>query len=165
MRRYEFEEIRKKVIFAIDIFFKNDSLLLEINASERTISHKLAEYLQTQFPEWHVDCEYNRKENEVKRLNAIKECSKQKKTDRIFPDIIIHHRRINENLLVIEIKSKPNKDSGCDIKKLELLTQKDGEYSYDWGLYIQFNNTEKPNLTWYKEGMHICARVSSNKPR
>jgi hypothetical protein len=151
MKRYEFKEIGKKVIFAIDIFFKNDSLLLEINASERTISHKLAEYLQTQFPEWHVDCEYNRKENEIKRLNAIEECSEQKRTDRIFPDIIIHHRRVNENLLVIEVKS--NQDDLCDRRKLKLLTQKNGEYGYDWGLYIQFNNTEKPNLTWYKEGL------------
>ena len=149
--KYEHEEIKKKVNIAIDLLFKNDSFILEINANERSISHKLAEYIQTQFPEWHIDCEYNRKVKETKRLEDIAECSEQRTTDRILPDIIVHHRSVDDNELVIEIK--PNKKNDpCDIEKLKLLTQKDGEYSYDFGLYIQFDKTKKPSLTWYKDG-------------
>ena len=33
---------------------------MQNDVSERTITHKLAEYLQDQFPELNVDCEYNR---------------------------------------------------------------------------------------------------------
>jgi len=149
--KYEFEEIKKKVNIAIDILFENDLFLLRYKVNERSISHKLAEYLQILFPEWHVDCEYNRKEWDIKRLKNIEECSEQKITDRIFPDTIVHHRSVNDNVLVIEIK--PNKeDDLCDIKKLELLTQKDGDYDYDFGLYIQFMKNEQPSLTWYKDG-------------
>ena len=150
--KYEHEEIKKKVNFAIDILFKNDSFLLEKDVNERSISHKLAEYLQILFPEWHVDCEYNRKMfNTTKMLEGIKGCSKQKKTDKIYPDIIVHRRATNDNLLVIETK-KGEKDDLCDIRKLELFTEKGGKYVYEWGLFIKFLKTEKPSLTWFKNG-------------
>lgn len=149
--KYEPDEIKKKVNIAIDILFKNDSFLLEKDVNERSISHKLAEYLQIMFPEWHVDCEYNRREWDIKRINGIEECSEKRTTDRIFPDIIVHHRSVNDNLLVIEIKPD-KKDDPCDIRKLELLTQKEGEYGYDWGLYMQFMKNEKPFLTWFNGG-------------
>ena len=149
--QYELDEIKKKINIAIDILFKNDSFLLEKDVNERSISHKLAEYLQILFPEWHVDCEYNKKMLSTKTLENISECSEQRKTDRIYPDIILHQRNTDKNLLVIEIKTK-NQDSICDVRKLELFTQKNGDYEYDWGLFIKFDNTEKPSLTWFKEG-------------
>lgn len=37
-----------------------DHYLLEMNLSERAITHKLAEHYQHLFHEWNVDCEYNR---------------------------------------------------------------------------------------------------------
>lgn len=122
--------------------------------NERSIAHKLAEYIQEQFPEWHVDCEYNRKENDIKILNGIEECNEQRSSDRIFPDIIVHHRGVESNLLVIEIKTN-NQDDPCDRKKLELLTQKNGEYGYDWGLYIRFNGLSMPKLNWYRDGKKL----------
>ena len=149
--KYEHDEIKKKVNIAIDILFKNDSFLLENNVNERSISHKLAEYLQILFPEWHVDCEYNKKMLSKKTLEGISECSEQKKTDRIFPDIIIHQRNTNKNLLVIEIKTN-NKDNPCDIRKLKLFTKIGGKYVYDWGLFIKFDKNEKPSLTWFYNG-------------
>ena len=39
-----------------------------MDANERSLTHKLAEYLQCEFPDWHVDCEYNRHGLDVKRL-------------------------------------------------------------------------------------------------
>src|SRR4030042_3754738 len=56
---YEKEEIEYKIKIALGILFKNDSFLLEKDVNERSISHKLAEYLQEQFPDYDVDCEYN----------------------------------------------------------------------------------------------------------
>jgi len=154
--KYEHEEIKKKVNIAIDILFKNDSFLLRYQVNERSITHKLAVYLQILFPEWHVDCEYNRKMfNITKMLKSIKGCSEQKKTDKIYPDIIVHMRATNDNLLVIETK-KGEEDDPCDIRKLELFTEKFTEkgrgYEYEWGLFIKFLKTEKPSLTWFKDG-------------
>lgn len=152
--KYSFDEIKEKIGIALQLFLHKDNQLLEYNVNERAISHKLAEYIQILFPEWDVDCEYNRRENDIKRLNRIKECDEQRKTDIIYPDIIVHHRGEEDNLLVIEIKTN-GQDDICDRKKLQLLTQKDGEYGYDWGLYLQFNRTNQYKLTWYENGRII----------
>lgn len=53
-------KVHKKVEKAINILSKNDAFLLEGNVNERSISHKLAEYLQQEFNDWNVDYEYNR---------------------------------------------------------------------------------------------------------
>lgn len=55
-----------------------DKYLLDINVNERTITHKLAEYLGEHIPEFDVDCEYNRFEHNdtddiVKRLDLPKD--------------------------------------------------------------------------------------------
>ena len=45
---------------ALSELIERDSFLFEADANERSITHKLAEYLQAQFQDWNVDCEYNR---------------------------------------------------------------------------------------------------------
>ena len=123
------EDIKKRVKLAINLLVVRDSYLLEKNASERSISHKLAEYLQTLFPCWNVDCEYNLNINERKILGRISECSERKTTDRVFPDIIIHKRGSTKNLLVVEMK-KNKLNPKCDKKKLELFTDPQEDYKY-----------------------------------
>jgi hypothetical protein len=70
--------VEAKVSSAIDKLMANDRLLLQYDANERSISHKLAEYLQLEFTDWNVDCEYNRKGHDPKRLNL--------KVDQVFTD-------------------------------------------------------------------------------
>lgn len=136
--RYPEEEIKRKMNIAIGILFKNDSFLLGNSVNEHSIAHKLAEYLQLQFLDWNVDCEYNLKGLNVKKLEGISQCSEQKKTDRILPNIIIHKRNTNDNLLVIEIKTN-GRDDLCDIEKLKLFTKNSGDYKYSLGLFIKFS--------------------------
>ena len=62
------EDVKKRVIAAICALYRHDRELLDVDANERSITHKLAEHLQREFPEWHVDCEYNRVGRETKRL-------------------------------------------------------------------------------------------------
>ena len=52
-------KVKEKVFNSIRLLIKNDFYLLEIGANERSVAHKLAEYLQQEFPNWHFDCEYN----------------------------------------------------------------------------------------------------------
>ncbi|MCM8543397.1 MAG: hypothetical protein NE328_24220, partial [Lentisphaeraceae bacterium] len=68
-------------------FFKN-------NVHERSITFKLGFYLQEIYPDWDVDCEYNRKILDVKRVAD----------EQRFPDIIVHKRNRNDNFIVIEAK-------------------------------------------------------------
>ena len=147
------EDIKKRVKTAIDLLIFRDSFLLEKNASERSVSHKLAEYLQTLFPSWNVDCEYNLNIDEIKVLGRISECGDGRTTDRVIPDIIIHKRGSTENLLVLEMKKK-NLNPKCDEKKLKLFTDPREDYKYVLGLLLNFKGT-KTSEKWYKNGKLI----------
>jgi hypothetical protein len=138
---------------ALGVLQKNDSFLLENKANERTVAHKFAEYLQKQFPDWNVDCEYNRMGTDLKELDGIKECDGHRKTNRVFPDIIVHQRNQERNLIVIELK-KNGLDPLCDIKKLRLFTKTGGRYCYSLGLFIQFDSSQ-PKLMWFKDGKQL----------
>lgn len=143
-------DIKGKVLIALDCLYKNDAFLLEVGAHERSISHKLAEYLQVEFPGWHVDCEYNRHGLGTKTLP--RECNGRDE-ERVFPDIVIHHRNTNDNLLVIEIKPQRTEHPDvCDDAKLAAFTEQNGEYKYRFGLYIGFDTLSEPQMIWYRSG-------------
>jgi len=134
------KEIIRRVKIAIGILFKNDCYLLESGVHERTISHKLAEYLQIQFPDWNVDCEYNKKGIDTKRQDH----------KLVYPDIIVHHRDTNENLLIIEIKSN-RKYCKKDIEKIKKFISPQYDFNYNVGLFIQFNRRKEPEIQSYSE--------------
>jgi hypothetical protein len=105
---------------AIDRLLEDDRILLEIDVQERSISHRLAMYLQELLPKWHVDCEYNRDGHEPKMLNLYPEIRKEDdEGSLVLPDIIVHKRTKPKNLLVVEIKkSTTRRDNKHDLKKL-----------------------------------------------
>jgi len=112
--------IKDKIQIAFNKLLANDQYLLKADANERSITHKLAEYLQTEFSDWNVDCEYNRNGMNIKRLMSFKMDITSDDTDAtsVFPDIIIHHRGTDENLAVIEAKKSSN-ELGNDKEKLK----------------------------------------------
>ena len=146
-------DIERRVWRAIEKLREHDGYLLEVDASERSITHHLANYLQHEFEGWHVDVEYNRDCHEIKRLSNLPEV----KSDKVFPDIIVHRRGTNDdNLLVVEVKK-----TGCghdleDEKKLVEFTKplKKGGLAYRWGLHLILDSEEqgKASLCWYKQG-------------
>ena len=138
------QEIGKKLRICIEILYKKDLFLIESSVSERSIGHKLAEYLQVGFQYWNVDCECNRIYEQVKELRGTNECSAQRITERIYPDIIVHEGNTAKNLVVIEIKV--NIDGDSDIKKLEKLTSTVSEFSYKVGYFIRFSKEEERHL-------------------
>src|SRR5437016_6301336 len=86
--------VAQSVLQAIRTFLQTDLDLLSRNVHEQAITSRLADHLRRQFPEWHVDCEYNREGEQRKRLSGRV----------VKPDIIIHRRGTQENFLVIEVK-------------------------------------------------------------
>lgn len=105
-------------------FLLKDKFLLKHDVSEWAIAHRFAVYLEKYFPEFHIDCEYNRDGlgGFPKRLKTLKEFAKEKKLKgaRVYPDIIVHRRGEKEGFLAIEF-SKSNKSTAkvdFDIKKL-----------------------------------------------
>lgn len=135
------ELITQKITTAYQTLFTHDSHLFIVGANERSITHKLAEYLQHEFSEWNVDCEYNKNQYDEKvvttwenRRNELLETLELEITERrrnliqkildggisVYPDIIIHHRGTNDNLVVIEAKKTdfPNNEDN-DVEKLK----------------------------------------------
>ena len=145
-------EIKKKLWIAINLLFKNDSFLLEESVHERSIAHKLAEYLRQQFPDWHVDCEYNKDGISTKLLPRQCEDTYKKY---VYPDIIVHHRNTEDNLVLFEMKTNGSESKlvdKCDNVKLIEFTKINGDFKYQLGIFIGFNGLHKPLIAVYKNG-------------
>lgn len=157
----ELQKIKKGVINSIQKLLAKDKILLSLDVNERSITHKLAEYLQNEFPNFNVDCEYNRFYDEGKKLELPRELGDlidfsdinwddlEAKT--IFPDIIIHKRNTNVNYLVIELKKWTNRSSRMnDEIKLKAFTTK--PFSYEFGMFIELLNEKKVSFTLFTNG-------------
>ena len=123
---------------SIKLLIKNDFYLLEIGANERSVAHKLAEYLQQEFPNWHVDCEYNRHGERIKKLDK----------DYVYPDIKIHLRNTDFNLLVTELKCSCDK-SEKDIYKLKKFTYHEDKFKYKLGLFLKIDKEGIKEMIWF----------------
>ncbi len=149
------EQLHETLHKSLQMLSKNDFRLIAYNLNERTIAHKLAEHLQTLFPEYHVDCEYNRDVDQggsqLKRINILKdryEAVKGKVINgatidvSVYPDIIVHRRGTNvSNLLVVELKKTTNTDNDArefDLEKLRCFTDQSDRNTlkYDFGVFL-----------------------------
>lgn len=111
---YTINQINNIMNKAILNLKEKDIFLLENDANEEAISHRLAIYIENHVEGWHVDCEYNRKGLEPKRIKAKTGININEKL--VYPDIIVHRRNSNENLLAIEIK----KNHVVKLKKIKI---------------------------------------------
>jgi hypothetical protein len=131
-------DVKSRLERAIKTLLDKDGPLLECDVNERSITHKLAEYLHDEFPEWDVACEYNRDEHDAKYLDlpVDKDISSQDTEGRtVFPDIIIHKRKTNCNLLVLEAK----KTGGSPLKDYNKLKAFKNQLRYEYAVFIRFN--------------------------
>jgi hypothetical protein len=148
-------DVKTSVQNALAKLLAQDSDLLQNDVNERSITHKLAEHLKGEFQDWHVDCEYNRNHDRVKRLKFVKNRAIEiDDTDgtSVFPDIIVHRRQTDENLLVIEVKKSTSpKSKDFDLAKLQAFKE---ELGYTHALFILLGTGERhpePKLIWIDE--------------
>ena len=119
-----------------------DSYLIENEVNERTVTHKLAEYLGRLFPGWDVDCEYNRDGPDTKTVPIPNE-EQALEDNPVYPDIIVHKRGdwrgmpVRPHLLVVEARKRGSPD-----KKVERDTAKIVAYlrdlRYRFGALIEY---------------------------
>ena len=57
-----------KVIAAVQEFYAQETFLLERDLGERTLTHRIAVYVERQFAGWQVDCNYDRLGERTLRL-------------------------------------------------------------------------------------------------
>jgi len=152
-----------RVLRAIELaqqqLWDRDRSLLYLDAHERSICFRLAIYLADQFPEFDVDCEYNRNHTDeryhkrVRNTELIEFVKRQRPRlgDEdglmILPDIIVHIRDKPMNLLVVEVKKASSQiKEDKDLLKLEALKE---ELEYRFARFIKFEvgqNIESPGI-------------------
>jgi hypothetical protein len=145
-------EVKDKIQTAFRELLKRDSYLLEVNANERSITHRLAVYLEPKFPGFQTDCEYNRDEKIPKELWSFKKTIESDDGDgvSVYPDIIIHRRGTNKNHVVIEAKrlSKVTRCSSraeCICDRCKLRAYKD-DLEYQHAFFVIFPGKKALNI-------------------
>ncbi|WP_338990117.1 hypothetical protein [Fusobacterium animalis] len=133
-------------------FLKDEKEIIRIDINERTLSARLMFHLQIlllneiyqeNYKEYSVDCEYNRRKEIVKILpKEYREL--EKKDKQIYPDIILHQRNSEKNLMIIEMKKTYSSDEGGKNEnrdRLKFLTslRKENKYKYLLGVYFEVN--------------------------
>ncbi len=132
--------VKEKIFRAFKCLLKHDRYLLDVKINERSLTHQLAVYLEQEFPEYNVDCEYNRDGHDSKKLLSFKIKKNITPDDTegttVYPDIIIHHRGTKDNFVVIEAKKTLNQNQDKnDKQKLKAYKQ---ELNYLHAFFIRF---------------------------
>lgn len=133
---------------ALDDFIRLHWYLVEVDSSERSITHRIACSLEKHpfFSDWHVDCEYSRNHNKPKRMMRWEADNVEERL--VLPDIIVHRRGIKgPNLLVIEAKKR----DGDQAKDREKIQSYISEFDYRFGLLIAISRGSRPSfeLEWW----------------
>ena len=175
------EDIASRLRFAIRCVLSKDRNLFNFEVNERTVTQRLALYLENEFASLNsklrADCEYNRMwaESCEGEINLTKKYPKLKEQllsiedtngVTVFPDIIVHLRESKlANVLVIEAKrnspQKPMPEN--DRIKLFEFTRENGSFRYLWGAFLDFRSFQSPcgtalkvvtlvDIVWFRDG-------------
>ncbi|ELZ08327.1 hypothetical protein C479_13348 [Halovivax asiaticus JCM 14624] len=153
------KEARQKLSKALERVIEDDTDLLRYDVNERSITHRLAVYLEEEVGgDWDVDVEYNRVgENEVSKAVSMEHLTSKipdnvdpedldAKT--VYPDIIVHNRGDHyDNLLVVEAK-KSGRSGEYDREKITAYKK---ELRYEHGVFVTFTGVrpeEDPGYCW-----------------
>ena len=170
--------LQKKVKDAVATFVERDDKLLELEAHEQAISHRIAIYLECQFrveEKINVDCEYSKHLEKAKRMDVeLMDLKKQTRellacgcsacrdvpheidlNNKLFrPDIVVHSRGDDHrNMIAVEIKNtgKFCPFDGAKLKALTAPKTSDKTYEYQLGVFLTFAGN-KPSFKWYSNG-------------
>lgn len=143
---YSEDIIRNILEKSLDELFDKDSQIIfkSYDLHERSITHRLAVYIENYFmgTDYTVDVEYNRMINNSGEDIIGNEIGKRldfekygKNAANVYPDIIVHQRKTNNNLLEIEVKMNwKNAKRDFDYMKInEYISQLD----YLFGVYLE----------------------------
>lgn len=140
------QKVAELVHAAISRLLKVDTYLFVMDVNERALSHRFGTYLQEVFPDWDVDCEYNRDGADPKTLQINPEpvYSDDDRGTTVYPDVIIHRRGPGPNLLAIEIKKASGGSKDKDLLKLRGMLS---ELNYAHALFIRFATGAVPGVS------------------
>lgn len=146
------EYVISTVETSVRTLLDKDEILFRRGASEWTVAHRLAVYLEKfseDYPEWVVDCEFNRQPFDEESSEYARNQTKKVGGDTRRPDIIVHKRADPEreiegdNLLAIELKV--NEESDGDLNAIEQIKS---EKDYEFGVFVDLYENPTTLQEW-----------------
>jgi hypothetical protein len=127
-----------KVARAVHDLYAREARLFEQDLGERTLTHRFAVYLEQQFPDWNVDCDYNRLGDRRPLLPKASIVSTDDELGKsIFPDVVVHRPGVPDHLLAIEVRKQGNHQPlEHDRHKLRALTDPHLWFAYRAGICL-----------------------------
>jgi hypothetical protein len=127
-----------KVVAALEAFYSRETYLLDNDAGERALTHRLAVHVERQFDGWDVDCDYDRLgERTLLMPHGSIVSTEDHFSKSIFPDIVVHQRDIPKNLVAIEVRKASNHQPlEHDQLKLKALTDPHIWFAYGIGVLV-----------------------------
>lgn len=153
--RAEVEAELEKVVRALVAFYARETHLLDKDLGERALTHRLAVHLERQFTGWDVDCDYNRLgERRLKLPKGSIVSTDDDSGKSVFPDIVVHHRSVPENLLAIELRKAVNHQPvDHDRHKLRAMTDPHLWHAFRAGVLLTLAKKNVAALEVYVGGV------------
>jgi len=138
-------EVASRFRVALETLLAQDRHLFEVDAGEQTAAGALAVHVRELFPDYDVDVEFNRDRDQSKRLAQFVAALRAAglghrvtgdEPKLIRPDLIVHRRGTDENLLAVELKRVANEE-GRLYDRLKLDNMR-AELGYRCTAYVEF---------------------------
>lgn len=127
-----------KVVAALKEFYGREAFLFEHDLGERALTHRLAVYVERQFPDFNVDCDFDRLGPRTLKLPHGSIVSTDDHLGKsVYPDIVVHQRAVPNNLIAIEVRKAFNHQPvEHDRQKLRALTDPHFWFAYSIGVLV-----------------------------
>jgi hypothetical protein len=143
-----------KVTAALKALYAREAFLFEHDLGERTLTHRLAVHVERQFPDFEVDCDFDRLGPRTLNLPRGSIVSTDDHLGKsIYPDITVHQRAVPNNLLAIEIRKASNHQPvEHDRHKLRALTDPHIWFAYWIGVLVTLGKNSVTSSEIYVSG-------------
>jgi hypothetical protein len=144
-----------RLVAALHEFYARECHLFERDLGERSLTHRLAVRIESQFPGWDVDCDYNRLGERRLLLPKGSIVSTDDGLGKsIYPDIVVHKHALPENLLAIEVRKAINHQPiEHDRHKLRAMTDTHLWFAYRIGVLLVLARTQVVDPEVYVAGV------------
>ena len=143
-----------KVVAALKEFYAREAFLFANDLGERALTHRFAIELERQFPDFEVDCEFDRLGPRTLNLPHGSIVSTDDHLGKsIYPDIVVHQRAVPNNLLAIEVRKADNHQPlEHDRHKLRAMTDAHIWFAYWIGAMVVLGRTGVTSSEVYVAG-------------
>src|ERR1700753_1531618 len=144
----------EKVVAALKEFYAREAFLFEQDLGERALTHRFAVQVERQFPEYEVDCDFDRLGQRTLKLPHGSIVSTDDHLGKsVYPDIVVHQREIPNNLLTLEVRKEGNHQPlAHDQHKLRALTDPHLWFAYWIGVFVTLGRKQVTMAEVYTSG-------------